>query len=97
MANRTFEAFAQPALGDGVGGFHVSLAWSLEKPGKAAVEKGLEELMAVGGVGEEVLKRLRMGVETVKVKIGSAVHVVEFKGGKEEEGRGKKRRLSYDH
>ena len=88
LTNSTFAVFGQPPLysphGDNTNGFHVSLAWSLTEP-SADVQRVVEDKLGVGS-GGVVLKgkeqSLRMEVNSIRVKIGNAVHSVELGAGK---------------
>ncbi|KAF8246885.1 hypothetical protein K440DRAFT_552618 [Wilcoxina mikolae CBS 423.85] len=90
LTNRTFAVFNQPGLygsnGDGMNGFHVSLAWSLAEPSVEVKRKVQDALLAEGGGNKILIKgkdcALKMEVGGIKVKIGNAVHVVELVAGK---------------
>jgi hypothetical protein len=93
LTNRTFTVFNQPGLyssnGDGMDGFHVSLAWSLAEP-NAEVKRQVEEVLTSEGLRDGKIfvsndnRKLAMEVSGIRVKIGNAVHVVELGAGKPE-------------
>lgn len=64
----------------------MSLAWGLQKPPPATADAVLRALAAQ----REKVAGLAMGVRTVKVRVGNAVHVVEL--AKREEGVKRRRR-----
>jgi len=88
LTNSTFAVFGQPPLysphGGNTNGSHVSLAWSLTEP-SADVQRVVEDKLGVGS-GGVVLKgkgqSLRMEVNSIRVKIGNALHIVELGAGK---------------
>ncbi|RPB14385.1 hypothetical protein P167DRAFT_484854 [Morchella conica CCBAS932] len=105
LSNRTFEAFGQPPLysqgADKLGGFHVSLAWSLKKPSDETMQKMEKAIMGEECCGKKIItlkgrpQRMTMDVETIRVKIGNVVHAVELNRKEKEEGsNSKKRRFS---
>lgn len=93
LTNRTFTVFSQPGLyspnGNGLDGFHVSLAWSLTEP-STEVKRRVKEAVVPGDTKEGKIfvrdndRKLAMEIAGIRVKIGSAVHVVELGAGKSE-------------
>ncbi|KAL7270574.1 poly(U)-specific 3'-to-5' RNA exonuclease [Rhizina undulata] len=95
LTNIAFAIYNQPPLysqnGAGNDGFHVSLAWSLQKPSKELAEKVSKVLLGENGLAQGVVRKgakegMKMKVEAVRVKVGNVVHALELGMGKDLEG-----------
>ncbi|KAJ6257834.1 U6 snRNA phosphodiesterase [Drechslerella dactyloides] len=89
MCNSVVKHHGQPGLyladsrGNMRDGFHVSIGWSLGEP-TAQLREDIASAMAGGREGSDSgldveLSALTMRCETLKVKIGNAVHALELK------------------